>query len=74
MGDEPSESDRPSDAVIQGAINSLEEGEEVDLDEDTIKEGKRYKKSLWQLIVRIHNGNLTWEMLQVNYKSDNKRS
>jgi len=38
MGDEPEESDRPSDSVIQSAINSLEEGEEVDIDEETIKE------------------------------------
>tara|TARA_R100000742_G_C4278588_1_gene101625 strand:+ start:50 stop:538 length:489 start_codon:yes stop_codon:yes gene_type:complete len=38
MGDEPEESDRPSDSVIQSAINSLEEGEEVDMDEETVKE------------------------------------
>ena len=38
MGDEPEESDRPSDSVVQSAINSLEEGEEVDIDEETIKE------------------------------------
>ena len=38
MGDEPEESDRPSDSVIQSAINSLKEGEEVDIDEETIKE------------------------------------
>ena len=38
MGDEPEESDRPSDSVIQSAINSLEEGEEVDIDEETIKQ------------------------------------
>ena len=30
MGDEPSESDRPSDSVIQAAINTIEEAQEVD--------------------------------------------
>ena len=29
MGDEPEESDRPADSIIQGAINSLEEGGEI---------------------------------------------
>jgi len=38
MGDEPEETDRPSDSVIQGAINALEEGEETDIDEETKKE------------------------------------
>ncbi len=52
MGDEPSESDRPSDAVIQGAINSLEEGEEVDLDEDTIKEEEEIQEEPMGLMAR----------------------
>ena len=52
MGDEPSESDRPSDAVIQGAINSLEEGGEVDLDEDTVKEEEEIQEEPMGLMAR----------------------